>query len=456
MDFSSFISSTFADGRINSSNLNAILQEFASKLNLEKLEFDPEKLLEQQQHENLRENFDIVNLSKRVEGVEEVTKQLLSTFESFKASNLCICKKLEETRVFANKIFDEVMKLKSSENCQVLKCEENDKTPLSQEWREEVKEISAKIEKLGEIMEQSWNNEKTRMLAISILDEKVENIIESSCKLKNVVDRTAERIKDLTFACEQLDGKSDEIDRDVQDFNARVCCVKNETKKIAQKTKIMCEKFENIQKELDFLDNEKASKTHVDELVDEKLKCFTKIDTFFEFQDCVTENVAVIDRDLKDMTQRTNIRLAKLQNQIIGKLNIDELSKFKENLQKNFNIFTIELENLLKQLLMNGQEGAGGKLKLSCVSCESEISMKTKTEGVPKLQTASNRFKIKMNKFPVRKYQGSSRSDILELLEAKGHDGRCFVISKDRSIFKADPFKCMHSLQYQKPENLSK
>lgn len=431
MNFSTFIESSLNNGQIDADSLAKILQLFASKLHLQHLDFDPSNF-DATKAENLKDNFNIVNLSKRVEGVEEVTRQLLSTFEAVKVDNRCLCGKLEETRAFANKIFDEIEKLKSSQ-CSgeiVGQPQDDDKTQQQQ-----------KLEKLEEIISEKFNNDS---LALSALDGKVEILSENFHKLTSSVDTLFDRLDDLTFACEQLEGKSDEIDRDMREFNTRLCCVGKELKRACANVKNLNEKSISIQSQLDHIERDKPS---ISDLTD-KLSFFTLKSDFLDSHDVISHNVTLIDGKLADLAHRNNILLAQLQNKIAAKLNVDELSKFNESLQKNFDAFILELERAINRHLAGTCEGFAGKLEMSCVSCDAKPMAMVERVGrtLPAIGRIASRFKHKTCRYPAMRHnkaKNKSTSDILELLAAKGHDGNSYIIAEDRSVLRADAEQCM-------------
>lgn len=430
MELSTFIKSSFENDKIDVNSLAKILQFFASKLHLQHRHIDPANFPDDVKTESLNENFDIVNLSKRVEGVEEVTRELLSTFEAVKASNHCLCTKLEETRGFANKIFDEVeaLKLKSS-----VKVEPDDNENQQQQCQEQEQ---AKFEKLEEIIEQKLSDDnRTTSLAISVLDGKIEKLCENFSQLLSSVDKFSERIEDLTFACEELDGKSAEIDREVQVLKTQIRCMDIEISKIGSHVEAQHGSSEKVKAQLDVIEQEKLTISQADKLMNDKLTEFTTNDNFIRLRDSITDNVTLIDHDLT----HTKTQLAKLQNQINAKLNVNELSKFKQNLRINFDNFIIDLENALTRHLTVNREGFAGKLQLACVGCDSAIFMPTKVEESPWMKRISNRFRLKTSRYPVRKYNAAPTSDILDLLQARGRTSNRSFVSKDQSAFKVDP-----------------
>lgn len=162
--------------------------------------------------------------------------------------------------------------------------------------------------------------------------------------------------------------------------------------------------------------------------------------------------------------------LACLKFDIDGKLDKSELCKFKTQVSSFFESFLQELKALLLEI-MKSSVTSGGSIKLSpelnCISCESKVSMKTSDMSIPRLQPMSARFSHKLEKSCKKE---KPRSDFRILLgeeknaqQTKTHGcsqyrnllsfpntQQCFIISKDNTIVRADPLKCLNNEKYLK------
>lgn len=446
MDLANLIEKTFEGGNIDVKNLHSIIKLISNKLLIEDIN-QVEQSAESVRVDNLKENFDVINLTKRVEAVENVTKQILSSLEKIEQIYSCLSGKLEETRIFVNKLHEKIQKI--------------NRTPATNGENIPNDVITScclpfDAEELNLKLDQNSKDIETLKFSQAILDGRLDQTNSSYCTMTKEIHKLKENVEDLTFAVEFNEGKTEEIEKDVKQFNARICDIKCDFQKITQNSKCLGDKISKLNKKIDILDDQKADLSHLDESLKQKafksdIEFLVRNDVFDSLYDTLQLRTLLLSDQLEKIKINSDISLARLQNQINGKLNSDEILKFNKSLEKNFNNFCKELEVIIKEIISNGLDGAGGKcIDLNCISCDANIVMKTETSEVPKLKPLSQRFLMRTNKNLSSKNQKhfSTIDDVLNLCRSSKmneSNQKCFIISKDNSIFKADPKRCYNN-----------
>lgn len=434
MNFAEFLEQTFEGGKIDVDRLHSVMKMISKKLSFDELQVE--------NLGDLKEKLNAVNLSKRVEAVEDVTKNIFSSLGKLKQTDSCLNQKLEETRIFLNKLQDQLDD-HLHQNSEI--------TRTSDDKKNENVNINNLTIDVDEKLENHAKSIESLKFSQNVLNEKFEKMTGTFCEMKQQNHELKENIEDLFFTFETFENKIDEIEGEIKEFNARINCVKCEVFKTVNNMKCLNEKIPKFDKKFETLSCEMEKENLKKKSFEEEMMKFMKKDDI----DTLDEKISSLSAELEKFKINTNIYFLRLQNQMRGKMNSDELLLFKEIVESNFRNFVKELELLIKGLVLDLNKGVAGKfLDLNCIACDSQIAMKNESHEVPKLKILSNRFLMKTDKFQMKNYQKNSKfDDVYELFRPDTCDDsskKCFIISKDQSIFKADPEKCENNSRYQK------
>lgn len=400
----SFIEKTFEDGRVNVDQLCSVIKIISRRLSLDNLHVENSEII---LNEDLKGNFNVVNLSKRVEAVEEMTKNICISLDKLKQTESCLNQKLEETRIFLNKLQDQL-----DGQLNVSKLTRNDENAQNN-VNNNNNCLFFDVDKLENISKAI----ETLKFSQVILDEKLEKITGNLCEMKQQNHNTQEKIDDLFFSSEIFENKIEEISLEVKEFNARINCVKCEVHKTVNSMKCLNEKIPKLDKRIQIINCEVEKRIVKQEAFDQEKKKFLQKNDI----DSLNLKISSLSNELEKFQVNSNNYFLRLQNQIKGKLNSDELLKFKEIIETNFLKFIKELELLIKGLLLDMSKGVAGKfINFNCIACDSAMTMKNESQGIPKLQNLSRKFLMKTDKFKMKKCQSNPNfHDILHLFHSK-------------------------------------
>jgi hypothetical protein len=177
--------------------------------------------------------------------------------------------------------------------------------------------------------------------------------------------------------------------------------------------------------------------------------------------------ISLSEECLKKFQENVKKSLTCLLVNLDEKLKKSELKDFKILVGMLFDEFLKDLKILLFKVSQNANSAGAFEsfqTDLNCIACNSKVSLKT---TFPQLENSALRFKNKISK--VRVPKGSSRvrrfcnggvksffkepkmKRKMENFEVQfpPPSEQCFIISKDNTIFKADPLKCLLNSKYK-------
>jgi Domain of unknown function (DUF4795) len=310
------------------------------------------------------------------------------------------------------------------------------------------------------------------------ISEKISTLTKSICDIQKKIMTFQDTIDDLLFSCEQNDLKCDDTAWEIKDFNSKIFCLKSDVKSLLTKSEEFKERFIAVDAKYETMNNVKTNKSYVDELWSQKasksdLELFVPRDEFDPLTDILRLKFSSLNEHFEKLQENTKKILACLKSEVDEKLGKNEIKKFKETTTKLFDEFVDELKILLHQISNNPLGLAGTQTldpNLNCISCESKISMVKAIPNIPKLSAISIRFKLDLNKIPVKSAKETSNEDFRHIFcrETKAvevmklncnnqknllnfpNSQECFIIAKDNSIYKADPMKCLKNPRYMK------
>jgi hypothetical protein len=144
------------------------------------------------------------------------------------------------------------------------------------------------------------------------------------------------------------------------------------------------------------------------------------------------------------------------------KIQVDD--KMDKNIHKDFNAcFLNNFENFIKELRIilstNVQKtfalGSSMKLEsnLSCISCKNNVFMKTELDS--KTESNFQASKRRPKSFKLHPIHQKRMPQVESFCPQSSFDSfplpqQCFIITRDNSIFKADPLECLKNPNYKR------
>lgn len=324
-------------------------------------------------------------------------------------------------------------------------------------------------EEIVNIVKQQIDSEMKLFLAkFDLIEQKI-------CELQKSLSNLQEQLDDVMFGNEQNDMKIDETMREISNFNSEIFFLKTDVKTLLESS-IECEKkFDEMGFKYETMNNIKTNKSYVDELLSQKayksdLEKFVLYEDFDPIRDILCLKLSLVEESMAKLQMELKKRLACFKFELDGKLDKNDLCKFKTNVSTFFDSFLAELQAILLEVMTNSI-GLGSSLnltpKLNCISCESKIVMKKSTTCIPQLKSTAARFHHKLDKACKRE---KPRSDYRVLLGEDRNLHRtkteqphcndnllnfpnsqpCFIICKDNTIVRADPLQCLKNAKYTK------
>lgn len=314
---------------------------------------------------------------------------------------------------------------------------------------------------------------------VDAADQRIEKTFstlkQTVCKIQKKVFDLQEQTDDLMFTSEQNDLKIDDTASDIKDFTSKMFCLKSDVKTLLLDSQEFKRKFVTMDEKYEAMNNVKTNKSYVDDIWRQKafnsdLQHFILKEDFYPISDVLQLQLSLIGEKSVKMQMSLKESLACFKAEMDEKLEKNELLKFKSIMSRLFDDFLMELKVLLSTLVKN-QTGVAGVNHLlpdvNCISCRSNISATKSTVSIPKLDSIAHRLKHGLDKTCATTNKSLSPVEVIKLLGAqeqrvKISNGQndsllnfpnsqpCFIISKDNTIVKADPMKCLNNSKYFK------
>lgn len=223
--------------------------------------------------------------------------------------------------------------------------------------------------------------------------------------------------------------------------------------------------FDGFYEKFEKMNIVKANKSYVDaqlkvnlEIMSEELGKMVDIKDYENFVDAFRMRLAIHEEFQADVKKSIVCLVTSLDE----KLTKNELKKFKCLVGTLFDEFVKDLRILLFNISQNALSMGTSKClqtDLNCITCNSKVSMATE---FPQLTNSSTLFKNKLSR--VKAPKKSSKAGVYcagmkkflkptqkkkqvpchqSLLEFPPRSQQCFIISKDNTVFKADPLKSL-------------
>lgn len=292
--------------------------------------------------------------------------------------------------------------------------------------------------------------------------------------IQKETDDMKEQLDDLMFASEQNELKIDDTASDIKNFTSKIFCLKTDVKTLMKGSLEFKEKFSAIATELEALNNVKTNKSYVDELWRQKafnsdLELYVRREEFEPVSDIIRLKLALLEEHFTKLPMSLKKSLACFKSELDEKLDKEELGKFKNAMSTSFEAFLRELQVLLCDV-MKTSTGIGGTKSptshdFNCISCKSKIAMNKSSRNIPQLDSMAFRFRRGLDGSCPKAKKSSFNSDFRRFFGAEEKPAKdkvvrddprlnfpnsqpCFIVSKDNSIWKADPLKCLNSSKY--------
>lgn len=288
------------------------------------------------------------------------------------------------------------------------------------------------------------------------------------CQIQQQMGKIEGQIDDIFFACEQNDEKIDETISSLSEFNAKIFCLKADVRGLLDDSSEFKKKITDLNEKYETMNNVKANKSD-DQLklnlniMFGELEKMVKVKYYEEFVDVVHMRMSMNEETLKKFQESVKKSLICFKAFLDEKLDKDELKKFKSIVGTLFDDFVKDLKILIFNINQNAVSMGASKClqtNLNCLVCDSKVSMTTE---FPQLENSSRLFKNKLfrGKTPKKRSKAgiycAGMKNFLKPIEKKKkipscHQSllqfpprtqQCFIISNYRSIFKADPLKCL-------------
>lgn len=501
VNFNDLLNLTFNNGSVNIKHLQLLFKILVAQLKLDDVEvfFSDQNLLSKeyddiQVTENEKEDVKmdpVITTISKPENLAEVLSQEESSNPLTDMSDLLkITERVEAVEISTKKLTTLIETLLKTEKSNEMKSEEfledslisnspskKESTTVSLSKHSQSSPITQKSSSASSKCDQYFIDFKDMVeKQIAQIDatsfnasEKLSKLTKNVCDIQKTMMTLQETIDDLMYTCERNDLKSDDTAWEIKDFNSKIFCLKSDVTKLLNNSKEFKLKLVEVDTKYETMNNIKTNKSYVDELWNQKafksdLELMLRRDEFDDMTDILRLKFSLLNEHFEKLQENTKKSLACFKSKVDEKLEKQELMKFKDTTTNLFDEFTKELKTLLCELTKNPLDP-----NLNCILCDSKISMMKKAKDIPQLSAITQRFKLNMNKIPIKSAKDTSNEDFRQIFckETKPakvnvpscaqknllnfpHSHGCFIIAKDNTIFKADPMKCLNNPRYMK------
>lgn len=305
--------------------------------------------------------------------------------------------------------------------------------------------------------------------ALQPIWEKLEKLAGDVCDLQKQMHEFKEHVDDVMFSNEQTEGFLNETKNEIKEFNAKIFCMKCDIKVLAHDFKEAKKNLVDLDFKYEALNNVKTNKSYVDELASQKayksdLEKFVKYHEFNPICDVLQLKVGSLDNELEKSKMYMKRTLACFQTKIDDKLEVEELQKFKSTVAEVFEGFLDELRRLIPEFVQNAGHGSTEPIQLNCLACESKIKMTKSAANIPRLNSASQKFKLKLEKIvqtPTKKKFNAGFRDVFGKTQGLrveksqvlipqtksflnfGSSLPCFKVDEDKKVVQVNPIECV-------------
>lgn len=382
------------------------------------------------------EIINLLNITKRIEALEISVQKLTSIVQTFMKHGLNTGEKYDR-----------------SESVQSgLKKMEQKNSMQEETISNENKYLQSK-EKLIAIYD--FNSDKSLLPSKSLIRNETDlgNQICENEKQENIYD---EKFKDLFYACEKNEEKTDETILSLDSLKSKFCCLESRMKEMEIKMREMDDRLATISNTCQNLEDTQADKSLITDDLMKRLN-----DILFELT-----KIEILERKFESVSMIQN-SCDKFQDDIkqaltLIKIKIDD--KMDRNVYKDFKTcFINTFENFIKDLRIiltafNQKSFALGtsislEPNLNCISCKSNVLMKTEIDSKTERQLKESKGSYKSTKFKKAVFQ-KKKSKTFYSDKNLSIDfplpQQFFIITSDNSILKADPIECLNNPNYKR------
>jgi len=412
---------------------------------------------------------------------EEFTDPVAKLFSSIEAMKQSVCTDNEKNpmteiinllnvtkRVEALEI--SVQKLTSIVHT-FMKHEKYDRTKSVQLTMEQEKSMEDKLISFDNGNEDLQSHEKLLGTREDLLSPK-ENLIEQHdfdfmttdeaalrnqiCNNEKQMKIIEEKFKDLFFACEQNEEKIDETILSLDSLKSKLYCLESRFKELDKVLNDIDDRFATITNLCENIEGTKADKSFITgDLMGRLNDILLKLAKIEELENKY-ESVPMLQNSFLKFQEDIKKTLTLIKIQVDDKMDRNVHKDFKTCFLNNFENFIKDLRIILST---NNQKtfalGSSMKLEsnLSCISCRNNVLMKTELDSKTEsnLQVSKRRPKsVKLKATFQRKMPDTESFCPKNQFVGFPLPQQCFIITRDNSIFKADPLECLKNPNYKR------
>lgn len=350
-----------------------------------------------------------------------------------------------------------------------IKHEKYDRTELVQLTMEQEKSKEDKLISFDNGNENLQSHEKllgTRDLLgpkENLIEQHDFNFITTKAALRNqICDNERQmkiiedKFKDLFFACEQNEEKIDETILSLDSLKSKHYCLESRFKELDKILNDMDDRFATITNVCENLEKTTADKSFIiGDLMSRLNDILLKLAKVEELENKY-ESVPMLQNSFLKFQEDIKKTLTLIKIQVDDKMDRNIHKDFKTCFLNNFENFIKDLKIILST---NNQKtfalGSSMKLEsnLSCISCRNNVFMNTELDSTTKshLQVSKRRPKSAKLKAPfLRKMPETETVCPKNPCVSFPLPQQCFIITRDNSIFKADPLECLKNPNYKR------